>query len=232
MTRHVFRRLERGYLVVSMDAGGYDFRGMIKAVLLIFEPVPTWERIVAAQRKWSSILLGHLLPLLLLACAVEGYGLFHWGKPRGKIPHIQALTLPETLVFEGAQLLLSFGIIFLSAKLLKALGETFHGRHSLRETFTVAAYALSPLFLLRTIDAFPSVSPWTPWAIGIALSAAVLYHGLPRVMQPDPPHAFGLYIMGLVILLIITGLGCFLTTWYLQGRFTKLDAIVSQLLNP
>jgi hypothetical protein len=205
---------------------------MIKAILLVIEPVPTWERIVAAQRRWSSILLGHLFPLLLLVCAVEGYGLVRWGKPRGRIPHLQVFSVSEAIVFESAQLILSLGIVFLSAKLLKALGETFHGRHSLEQSFTVAAYGLSPFFLLRLLGAFPAVSPWFIWGIGMVLSAAVLYHGLPRVMLPDPPHAFGLYLMSVVILLIITGLACFLTSWYLQGRFTKLDAIISHIITP
>ena len=205
---------------------------MIKAILLIIEPVPTWERIVSAQRRWSSILLGHLLPLLLVVCGVEGYGLVRWGKPRGRIPHLQAFTVSETIVFESAQLILSVGIVFLGAKLLKALGETFHGRHSLGQSFTVAAYGLSPYFLLHLLGTFPAVSPWVVWGIGMVLSAAALYHGLPRVMLPDPPHAFGLYLMSVVILLIITGLACFLTSWYLQGRFTKLDTLISHLITP
>jgi hypothetical protein len=203
---------------------------MIKAVLLIFEPLPTWDRIVLAQRKWSTILVNHVLPLLLLTGAVEGFGLVRWGKPRGAVPHLKPLTIPEMLVFEAAQFVLSIILVFLGAKLLKALGETFHGRHTMGQTFTLTAYSLSPLFMMRMLDVAPFVSPWTPWAIGIVLSAAVLYNGLPRVMQPDPPHAFGLYLMSMLIICIITGLGCFLTTWYLQGKFTKLDGIVSQLL--
>jgi hypothetical protein len=220
------------YFVVSVGVAGYDFSRMIKAVLLIFEPIPTWERIATAQRKWVSILLGHLLPLLLVVGVVEGGGLVHWGKPRGSVAHLQVLSVSEAVIFEIAQLILSLGIVFLGAKFLKALGETFHGRHSLGQSFTVAAYGLSPLFVLRMLNAFPFVSPWTTWGIGIVLSAAVLYHGLPRVMQPDPPHAFGLYLVSIVILFMITGLACFLAAWYLQGRFAKLDAIVSHVLTP
>jgi hypothetical protein len=62
------------------------------------------------------------------------------------------------------------------------------------------------------------------------LSAAILYHGLPRVMLPDPPHAFGLYLMSVVLLVMISGLACFLTTWYLEGRFTRLDTVISRFL--
>ncbi len=203
---------------------------MIKAFLLIFDPLPTWEQIAVAQRRWILILAGHLLPVLLLGGSAEGYGLVHWGKPRGSISHVQPMSLSQALVFETAQLILSLFVVFLGARLIKSLGETFHGRHTFLQSFTVAAYGLSPLFSLRVLNAFPALSPWVTWGIGIVLSAAVLYNGLPRIMQPDPPHAFGLYLMSVLLLLMITGLACFLTTWYLQGKFPGLDAIVSRLI--
>jgi len=205
---------------------------MIKALLLIFDPVRTWEGIVADQRRWLSILAGHVLPLLLLVSAAEGYGLVRWGKPRGDISHLYPMSLAQAVVFEAAELVLSLFIVFLAARIIKSLGETFHGRHSLAETFTVAAYGLSPLFLLRLPNAFPWVSPWLTWAIGITLSASILYRGLPRVMRPDPPHALGLYLMSVVLLVMITGLACFLTTWYLQGKFARLDALISHVIPP
>jgi hypothetical protein len=203
---------------------------MIKALLLIFKSVPTWDRIAIAQRSWVFVLTRYLLPLLLLGCAAEGCGLAHWGKPRGKMAHVTTLSIPQTILFEIAQLIVSLVVVWLGARLIRALGETFHGRHSFTQAFTVAAYGLSPLFFLRLLDAFPSVSPWVPWGIGIVLSAATLYHGLPRVMMPDPPHTFGLYLMSVVLLVMISGLACFLTTWYLEGRFTRLDAVISRFL--
>jgi hypothetical protein len=159
---------------------------------------------------------------------VEGFGLAHWGKPRGHGSHLKPFPLTQTLVFEIAQLLLSLGIVFLGARLIKSFGETFHGRHSFSQTFTVTAYGLSPLFLIRMLDALPWASPWLTWSVGIILSAAILYHGLPRVMLPDPPHALGLYLMSALLLVMVTGVMCFLKTWYLQGRFTRLDALIPQ----
>lgn len=203
---------------------------MIKALLLIFSPVPTWERIALARRHWAVVLATYLIPLLLLGCLAEGYGLYHWGKPRGQIPHLQVFSTANTLVFEVAQFLLSLGVVFLGAKLIKSLGETFHGRHSYSETFTVATYALSPLFLLRVLDAFPGMPPWLTWAIGMSLSVSLLYHGLPRVMKPDPPHAFGLFLTSAMFLVVVTGLLRFVTAWYLKGKFVTVDEFVSHLL--
>ena len=202
---------------------------MIKALLVVFRPVGTWEWIVRAQRSAAFILIIYLLPLLLLSCAGEGYGLVHWGK--WQAPGLRRKMFPpgEAVVFEVMQFLLSLGVVFLGAKLVKAVGETFHGRHTFQQAFTLVAYGMGPLLLLRLADASADISPWVTWAVGIALVIGALYHGVPRVMQPDPPQAFGLYVASSVLLLLITLLARFITAWYLQGRFTKLEPIISGL---
>src|SRR5664279_967629 len=118
MTHQLHKQFRRRYFVVSTGTEGYDLRHMIKALLLIFDPTPTWERIAVAQRKCVLILAGHLLPLLLLAGLAEGYGLVRWGKPRGNIAHTQTMPLSQAIVFETAQLILSLLLVFLGARLI------------------------------------------------------------------------------------------------------------------
>ncbi len=203
---------------------------MIKALLLIFEPVATWERIVQSQRRWLFVLTGFLLPLLFLTSLAEGFGLVQWGVVQKDMLRPKVFSLTEASVYLGAQALLSILIVIVAAWLIKSLGETFHGRHSFGQAFTAVAYGLSPLFAFRVLDAFPAISPWVAWGIGILLSTAVLYHGLPRVMLPDPPHAFGLYLMSVILLIIITGLARFVTAWYLAGRFKSVERMVVELI--
>jgi hypothetical protein len=214
---------------------------MIRALLLIFDPIATWDGIIRAQRGVVSILLVYLLPFLLLTSACEGYGLVHWGKVQhdslihwGKaqgegVRYVKKFSLGETVVVEAAQLLLSLAVVFAGAKLVKSVGETFRGRHTYNQAFTAVAYGLGPLFLLRLFDTFSGISPWAPWGVGIVLSISVLYQGLPRVMEPDPSHAFGLYLMSAVLLALITGMARFVTAGYLQGEYPKLLAIVSDI---
>jgi hypothetical protein len=202
---------------------------MIKALLLIFEPVATWEGIVRARRSLGFILAIYLLPLLLVTSAAEGYGLVHWGKFQGEVSRLKPFPLGETVLVEVVQILVSLAVVFCGAGLLKSIGETFHGRHTYTQAFTVVAYSLGPLFLLRLLDAFAGISPWVPWAIGICLTVAVLYQGVPRVMEPDPPHAFGLYLMSALLLVVISGLVRFATVRYLQGEFPALQSLISNL---
>ena len=202
---------------------------MIKALLLIFDPAGTWEGIFRARRSLVFVLVVYLFPLLLLASAAEGYGLVHWGKWQGEISRIKQFPIREAVVIETAQFLLALVVIFVGANMIKSIGETFHGRHTHNQTFTAVAYGLSPLFLLRLLDAFPGISPWLSWAIGILLSIAVLYHGVPRMMEPDPPHAFGLFFMSALLLALVTGLVRYATASFLEGKFPKLQVIISDL---
>ena len=200
---------------------------MIKALLLIFDTVATWERIAQAQRRVGFIFVFFLLPLLGFTSAVEGFGLWRWGKPRGEVSWMKRFSVSEAAVFEVAQVVLWLLIIFVSAKVLKSVCETFHGQCSYTPAFATVAYGLSPLFLVHLLDVFPAVSPWVTWGLGISLSIAVLYQGVPRMMEPDPPHAFGLYLMSALTVLLATGLLRFVTAWYLQGEFGKLETLLS-----
>ena len=205
---------------------------MIKALLLIFDPIATWEGISRARRSLVSILVGFLLPLLLLPTVAEGYGLVNWGKWQVEPYRLKKFPAGEAVVVEAAQFLLSLLVVFVGAKMIKSVGETFHGRHTYAQAFATVTYSLSPLFLLHLFDAlsgFSGVYLWISWSIGMILSIAVLYHGMPRMMEPDPSHAFGLYLMGAILLVLVAGLVRFVTAAYLQGRFPKLQAVVSDI---
>jgi hypothetical protein len=202
---------------------------MIKALLLIFGPMSTWDGIARARRSLAFVLGLYLLPMLLIVAVVDGYGLVHWGKWQGEIGRLKLFPVREAVVVVTVELLLSVAIIFVGAKMLKSIGETFHGRHTYAQALTTVVYGLSPLFLLRLLDAFSWVSPWVSWSIGISLSVAILYHGVPRMLEPDPPHAFGLFLMSSLLLVLISGLVRFATAAYLQGKFSKLQVIISDL---
>lgn len=207
---------------------------MIKALMLIFNPAGTWGRIALYKRRWWVISILYLLPLLVITGAAEGYGLIHWGKPAGEVSQIKLYSNSNALIFEVLQLILFLVIVFIGARLIKAVAETFHARHTFNEAFTVAAYGLGPWFAIRIFDIFPGVTSWIYWSVwiaGILVSIGTLYHGIPLVMQPDPPQAFGMYVASSVLLLFLTGLVRFLTFWYLAGNFGKLDVFISDLVN-
>ena len=190
---------------------------MINALFLIFDPT-AWDRVAQERRGVGFILTRFLLPLLLAVSAVEGGGLMHWGKWQPGVGVIRKFTAAEVTLYEVAQLLLTLAVVFVCAQLVKILGETFHDRHTYTQAFTVVACTLCPIFLLRLLDVFPMMNPGVPWAIGIVLSIWIYYQGLPRVMKPDPSHAFELYVISSMVLVATTGLVCLLTALWLRGQ--------------
>jgi len=202
---------------------------VIKAIFLIFQPNATWERVVQTQRSLGYLLMLYLFPMMLIAAAAEGFGLAEWGKPQADIHRMHKFTAGEALIYELAHSLLTLLAILVCAWLIKILGTTFHGRHAYRETCTLVIYGLSPVFVLRLVDAFPAISPWVTWGIGIALSIKVLYQGILLVLQPDMPSAFGLFVMCSLLALTLTGLVRFLTAWYLAGHIPAAENFISQI---
>lgn len=205
-------------------------RRMIKAFLFIFEPAKTWDQVARASRGFWSLCFLNLLPMAVLAAAAEGYGLVRWGKYVETGYHgLRKFPVSQAVVYEILQTSLLLLLVFILAQTLRSLGTTFHGRNTFTHGFTVVVHGLSPFFVLRLFDAFPVVHPWVSWSIGILLSMAILYQGLPRVMLPDPPHALGLYLVSCLVLLLATGLLRFLTAWYLGGHFQVVEQWISAL---
>src|SRR6185369_8518929 len=113
-----------------------------------FGPVAQW---VSSSR--------YLIPMLLLTCIAEGYGLARWGKTQGEYAHNRLFTIKEAIVFETGQFVVYLAIFFIGAKLIKSIGETFHGRHTYNQAFTAVAYGLGPLLLFRLLDGLTGMSP-------------------------------------------------------------------------
>lgn len=202
---------------------------MIKALFLIFKPLETWERIVLDQRSTVYLLIRYLLPMMVVAAVAEGFGLVEWGRAQTGFHRIRKFTVDEVVVYEALRSLLLLLAVVVCAALIKKFGETFRERHTYRQTFTLVIFGLSPLFLLRLLDAAPGIHPCITWAIGIMLCLEVVYQGVPRVMDPDPPNAIGLFFMSSLALGAITGLERFITYWYLSGHTKPIDSFISGL---
>ena len=190
---------------------------MLKVFFLIFEPGVAWERIAQTRRGFVFILSTYLLPMILLGTAVEGWGLITWGKWQPKFQKIRGFTNQEIIGFEIVQTVILILVVFICALLLLKVSQTFHERGTYLQAFTTIAYGFSPLFLMRLLDVGPMMSPWTTWGIGVVLTIWILYQGIPRVLQPDPTHAFGLYLSAMFVVVLTSGMARLITGIYLLG---------------
>jgi hypothetical protein len=202
---------------------------MIKALFLIFEPLAAWDRVALSRRGLLFIVTFYLLPMMLIVAALQGYSLVEWGRWQADAGAVKKFTPGEAAVFEAMELLLMGAVIALCAHMIKALSETFRGGQTYTQAFKVVIYGLSPVFLFRLLDAVPSMNLWVPWIMGMMLCIKILYIGVPRVMQPDPPHAFGLFVMSSLLLTMVTGLERYLTASFLAGHFKSVEQVISHI---
>ncbi len=191
---------------------------MLKAVLLIFDPVATWDKIEKTPRSALVLFFTFALPLLLCTSAVESYGLIRLGHNYG-ISH-KAKPVPQQIVirYETIQFAFSLFILLGGAWMLKQIGEGAYRRHTFSQCFTTVAYSLSPLFLLRMLNAVPAINSWIAWGVGIILSIAALYRGIPRIMKPDPSNALGVYLTACITFVFVTGLSHLLSLLVLEEK--------------
>jgi hypothetical protein len=190
---------------------------MIKVFFLIFEPSVAWEKIARARRGIFFITFIHILPLLLVATAAESWGLQNHGKWQPKFQKFREFQPQEIITYETIQFVLLLTVVFISALLVFKVSQTFQDRQKFLPSFTVVAYGFSPIFLFHLLDAGATMNPATSWLIGMALTMWILYQGIPRVMQPDPTHAFGVYLSSIFVVLLTSGLERLITGMYLLG---------------
>jgi len=185
----------------------------------MFEGGPAWDRIVLQEQRLAKVFWFRLMPMMLITAALEGLGLFHWGKWQSDYRFYKHFTSGTAIAYEVGQTVLNLVLILISARLIQTLGRTFHGRltYTFTRSFTAVVYGLSPMFLVRLLDPFPGMNPFFTWLAGILLSIWVLYDGLPRLLAPDPTHALGLYVSSSIVLFMATGLVRGLTGLYLLG---------------
>jgi hypothetical protein len=124
----------------------------------------------------------------------------------------------EIYTFEAIQFFLLLAMVFVSALLVFKISQTFQDRLTFLQAFTTVAYGFSPMFLLRLLDASPTMHPAVPWLLGMGVTMWILYQGIPRVMLPDPTHAFGIYLSATIVVVLTSGLARLITAMYLLGN--------------
>lgn len=191
---------------------------MIKAFFLIFEPAGTWERLSVARRSLGFVFVFHLLPTMLIATVAEGWGILRWGKWQSHFQTVTEFSTRAVVTFEVIQFLLFLAMVFVSALILLQISQTFQHRETFAQAFTTVAYGFSPFFVLHLLNAAPHMNPWVVWLLGIATVVWVMYQGIPRVMKPDPTHAFGLYFSTVLVMFLTSLIAAGLPALYLLGQ--------------
>ena len=198
--------------------------------MFIFMPQRGWNSVVEDKRGIPFVLFLYVMPLLAITGVIEGLGLAKWGKEQSAVLPLKTFSVVDIKLYVLLQFLMGIVVVFVGAKMVQSICEAFRGRQTYSQTFRLTAYGLGPMFLCRIFDAAPFLPWWLVMTVGMVLSIAALYNGVPRIMEPDPPQAFGLYVATAVVLVLVTGMGRFLTAWWLDGQFPTVQSWVVKTL--
>ena len=102
---------------------------MLKALLLIFDPANSWEKIETAKPSVAHVFFTYVLPIMLLSFAVEGWLLTQLGAQRGRIEERVVHVSRDVIIrYEVTQFVLGLVVVFVGSFLLQKLSQGFHRR--------------------------------------------------------------------------------------------------------
>ncbi|MGZ8901609.1 MAG: YIP1 family protein [Limisphaerales bacterium] len=193
---------------------------MLRALNLSISPEAEWQKAALKPPHLAFVLLLSILPLMIATLAVEGYALTKYGEMFGDIGRrsVSQERAIKYAVFYGVS---SLAVIFIGAGLLKNVGESFNLRVPYGTYFVLMAFAYSPVFFGRLLDAVPAINTWICWAVGVGLSMRILYHGVAWWLKPEQTKGFGLFLLSFIYILVLSGLVHFASIQVLQGKFLK-----------
>lgn len=162
-----------------------------------------------------------LVPMILTLAGLEGWGIQRWARWHDDSGLVTVGTTSAMLLFESKSITMLLLSLLVCAHFFKVFAETFRGRNTYQQALRLAAYSFAPLVLLRILYVFFPANEWLLWAFGVVFSLKVLYHGLPRILEPDAPHALGLFFSSGLSLIMVTLLERFITLWYFGRIFQQ-----------
>jgi len=189
-----------------------------KDLMLLINRESTWNRIATSRHGWLFAAAFYLVPMLIFSGVIEAASLFYHGQ--GQIAQggiMEQYSVERLAAFELVQAGGLLALIFIAAVFMTSFGNACHQRNRLREALLVMIHAVGPLVLLQAFNGIPAVSVWFTWILGAILVLVSLYHGVPRIMRPDPPSAMGLYVASAAAVVLLGFVWRLLTYWYLTG---------------
>jgi hypothetical protein len=174
-------------------------------LLVLVFPAKTWESLMDSKQGTIYHLLFGLLPVLALCGAIEGWAFHTFGTQRGYFGTTIMMDWDSVLKFQTIHLSILSSTVILGALLIRIIGLGAHLNPDLRTCFIVSIYGLSPLIWVKILDGVPFMHTWLCWSMGASGIFYLLYSGIPVCLRPDPTKAFGLFLMGCLLFIGLSG---------------------------
>gem|GEM_PF-6317356 len=168
------------------------------------------------QRRQAilGILFAHILPLAALGLAAQAVAFTTRPRPASQINPPPPPPTSLLIECQAGKLVIILAAILAATLLIQLVADSFTCRASFRQSFTAVAYSLVPWYLCRVCDFIPALNPWAWIIVGVFGAIILLYCGIPLTIDPPPAQAFGMFVGGafLLLLLIVLAELC-MTVW-------------------
>ena len=158
----------------------------------------------------------YFVPLLLACLALECWSLVHLGHRQGLLGNLKKVSEDGAILYGCTHLFAILATLFLASAAAIWLGKSFHCEVNYSRCLVAIGYSMGPLCLGRALDAVPALNTWIAWAIGAFLAVSQLYHGIPRLLRPEPTKALGLFFLSGMVLMFLSAVGHFLAILVLR----------------
>jgi hypothetical protein len=176
-----------------------------RAYGLVRDPKSEWEQIRGEETNAAKLMLGYVAPLAAIPplAGLIGQFVFEGG----------AAAPTQIVVGAVASFIVFVAVVYFLGILINVLAEGFDGDRNELAALKLAAYAPTPAFLAGLASIWPGA--WWVGLFGVALSAFLLYRGLPLLMKCPADRtlsfAAAVVVAGVVALAILGALTSALT---------------------
>ena len=183
---------------------------------LLTNPATGWERVREAQLGIKECYGKYVVPLALVAPVAAFIGTTQVGWKVGQQDAVK-LTVDSALQISVATFFAMLAVVFVMAKTIHWMANTYDSSQSLASCFSLAAFTATPLFLIGITLLYPM--PWFIYLVGLpALGYAVLllYTGVPIMMDINKEKGF-LFASAILALGLVSLVGLLAVTVSLWG---------------
>lgn len=181
-----------------------------RAYGLFRDPKLEWDQIRAEETSVVSLLLGYVAPLtgFFSVCIFIGSVLFDHAR------------FDRALIALIVTFIVMTALIYLIGLIIDMTAENFESSRNELAAQKVAAYSFTPFFLSGVLWLWPTTFFMVVSFITVALSAYLLYRGLPPLMKTPAERA-----TAYAVTVCLVGLIAFIVAAILAGCMTGLNTL-------
>jgi len=188
--------------VVEPGAPGVNLIERVKSLLT--KPADTWAQIESEPATIGGLYRSWVVPLAAIpaVCGLIGMAVFGVGA--------LGFTYKPPIVSSAANAVVAYGLtlagVYISALIIDGLAPTFGGTKDKIQSFKVAAYAPTAVWIAGVFQLYPPLAIIA--ILGALYSLYLLYKGLPLLMKTPPEKALP-YTALIVVASIVIGIVVF-----------------------